>query len=367
MFLRIKAMLLNTQQNLKANNKHSLFIATSVNQVQKDGLSLNLRNSISLPESTQKYCMKTTFCLPVLITMVVAAVLLTSSCKKTVAVTPTISSTPLYALLIGDTSLSVFNAAVQKAGDSALFHGIDSITVLAPTNTALLTLGITSAAVNTMPAKSLDSLVRYHYIGSAAHLNDSTYTTYKSLLGPAIYGFGSTDSTSSFFNGRAGVLQKLPGSNALVYKLSAALQIPATSVDALLNADTSLSYFREALNHTGISLVPAAGWNTVLAPDNNSFKAAGFATPAAIDNADVTSMTSIVLYHILPGQYFTNNFTSLSTVTSSDTAATINLSIAGGQVQFTGNSNTTAASITQADRIAGTNIIIQKINGLLMP
>ena len=85
--------------------------------------------------------MKTSFRFPVLI-MVAAIVLLTPSCKKTVTVTPTISSTPLYALLIGDTSLSVFNAAVQKAGDSALFHGIDSITVLAPTNAALLAVSI---------------------------------------------------------------------------------------------------------------------------------------------------------------------------------------------------------------------------------
>jgi len=311
--------------------------------------------------------MRRTFRIPVYMVILTAILLLANSCKKTVVVTPTISSTPLYALLIGDTSLSVFNAAVQKAGDSALFHGIDSITVLAPTNAALLTAGITSTTVNAMPAKSLDSLVRYHYIQGAANLNDSTYTVYKSLLGPAIYGFGSTDSTSSFFNGRAAILQKLPGSNALVYKISLALQIPATSVDALLTADTSLSYFREALNHTGISLTPSAGWNTVLAPDNNSFIAAGFATPADIDNADLTNMTNIVLYHILPGQYFTNNFTPLSTVTSSNASDTIKVTLANGQPQFTGNNNTAPATITQADRIAGTNIIIQKINGLLLP
>ena len=359
-------MLSNTRKNLKANNIHSLIIATLVNRLQKEGLSLNLQNRLHSQQSAQKYFMKTSFRLPVLI-MVAAIVLLAPSCKKTVTVTPTISSTPLYALLIGDTSLSVFNAAVQKAGDSALFHGIDSITVLAPTNAALLAVGVTSAAINTMPAKSLDSLVRYHYIASAANLNDSTYTAYKSLLGPAVYGLDSTDSTSSFFNGRAAALQKLPGSNALVYKLSVALQIPATSAGVLLSADTSLSYFREALNHTGISLAPSAGWNTVLAPDNNSFIAAGFATPADIDNADLTNMTNIVLYHILPGQYFSNTFTHLSTVTSSDTAKTIKLSTAGGQVQFTGNNNATAATITVSDRIAGTNIIIQKINGVLMP
>jgi uncharacterized surface protein with fasciclin (FAS1) repeats len=300
--------------------------------------------------------------------MVVAAICTTvfASCKKDVTPTPVTSSTPLYALITGDTSLSIFNAAVQKAGDAQLFLGTDSVSVLIPTNAAFLLQGISSASISSMSATALDSLVRYHYIAAATGLTTGTYTSFNSLLGPAVYGYGNTDGSNNYFNGSIAIKQSLAGSNATVYKLNTPLQIPASSVTQLLSADTSLSYFAEALNHTGLSLAPSSGWNTVLAPDNNSFIAAGFTTLASIDSASLSTLSGILQYHILPGQYFTNNFTGLSTVNSSENSS-INITFNNGVAQFTGTSNTTAAGITQADRIAGTTIIVQKINGLLMP
>jgi len=289
-----------------------------------------------------------------------------ASCKKEVAASSTTPSTPLYAMLIGDTSVSFFNAAVQKAGDNSLFHGTDSVTVFMPTNAAFLAQGITSTAISAMSATALDSLVRYHFISSAADLTTGSYTSFNSLLGPALYGYGNTDGSNNYFNGSIGIKTTLSGSNAIVYKLSAPLQIPAVSIAQLLSTDTSLAYFSEALNHTGISLIPGSGWNTVLAPDNNSFIAAGYPTIASIDTANASSLTTILQYHILPGQYFSNGFTGLSTVGSSE-GNMINLGFSNGLVQFTGTGNTTTASVTQADRIAGTNIIVQKINGLLIP
>ena len=295
-----------------------------------------------------------------------AAVLIFASCKKDSTVTPTTPSTPLYALITGDTSLSVFDAAVQKAGDNTLFTGTDSITVLMPTNTAFLSQGITSSTINAMSATAVDSMIRYNYISSAANLTTGLYNPFNSLLGPAVYGYGNTDGSNNYFNGSMAIKQTLPGSNAIVYKLSAPLQIPAPSLTQLLSADTSLTYFAEALNHTGVSLMPVSGWNTVLAPDNNSFIAAGFPTLASIDSAGISTLSNILQYHVLPGQYFTNNFTGLATVGSSE-GNMINLTFTNGMVQFTGTGNTTAVSVTQGDRVAGTNIIIQKINGVLMP
>ena len=289
-----------------------------------------------------------------------------SACKKDNTTTPATPSTPLYALIIGDTSLSVFNAAVQKAGDSQLFSGSDSIAVMIPTNTAFASQGITGSTISNMSAMALDSLIRYHYISGAASLTNGTYTSFNSLLGPAVYGYGNTDGTNNYFNGSIAIKQTLAGSNATVYKLNTPLHIPAASVTQLLAADTSLSYFTEALNHTGLSLTPVSGWNTVLAPDNNSFIAAGYPTLASIDSASVNTLTPILQYHILPAQYFTNSFTGLSSVASSE-GENINVTFNNGAVQFTGTGNNNAAVLTSADRIAGTNIIIQKINGVLMP
>lgn len=287
------------------------------------------------------------------------------SCKKTVTVEPIANpSTPLYALLIGDTGLSLFNSAVQKAGDSALFHNIDSITVLMPSNAALLAAGINNSTINSMPAKSLDSLVRLHYIAGPPNLTPGSSATYNSLLGPVLYGYVSADSSRYYFNGIFSMRQTLRGSNAVVFRLNTLLQTGTFSFTQILNADTSLAYFTEALNHSGVNVVPSSGWNTLLAPDNNSFIAAGYPTLASIDAADVSSMAAIVQYHVLPGPYFSNSFIGLTAVAPL-VGDSIQLTFDSTVVHFTGVSNTVPVSIIQGDKVVATNIILHKINGLL--
>ncbi len=288
------------------------------------------------------------------------------SCSKTPVIPSFNPSTPLYALVIGDTDLTLFNMAVQKAGDSVLFHSIDSITVLLPTNTALSSQGITSAVINAMPAKSLDSFVRYHYIDTATHLTAQVYSSFNSLLGPQVFGYGGTDSTAIYFNGSNALLQKLPGSNALVYKLTSPLFIPKSSITQLLNADTALTYFAEALNHAGINLSSITQATTILAPNNNAFINAGYATLTDIDNEDPATLNNILQYHMLSVNYFTNNFIGLTNVTVAN-GGTINVTFTNGDPQFTGNSNSSAASVVQGNRIASSNFILHKIDMMLMP
>ena len=306
------------------------------------------------------------FLFSVIVSLMLISLGMFSACKKTVTVSPiTNPSTPLYALLIGDTSLSLFNSAVQKAGDSALYHNTDSIAVLMPSNAAMQAAGFSSATINSLSAKSLDSLVRYHYIAGSPNLTPGSSTTYNSLLGSVLNGYVSADSSRYYFNGIFSARQTLRGSNAVVFRLNNLLPQGTFSFTQTLNADTSLTYFTEALNHSGVNVVPSNGWNTLLAPDNNSFIAAGYPTIASIDAADVNSMAAIVQYHVLPGQYFSNGFTGLTAVAPL-VGDSIKLSFdSTGAVKFTGVSNTIPAAIIQADKVASTNIIIQKINGLL--
>src|SRR5450755_2795658 len=92
----------------------------------------------------------------------VMALTIFPSCKKFITVAPiTVFSTPLQALIDSDSSLSVFYAMVKKAKDSAMYGGVDSVTVLIPTNTAFAAQGITVSTINSMSAASADSLLRY--------------------------------------------------------------------------------------------------------------------------------------------------------------------------------------------------------------
>jgi hypothetical protein len=299
--------------------------------------------------------------------VVLLALMSFQSCKKTVPPLIINSSTPLYALLIGDTSLSLFNSMVQKAGDSVLYHGTDSIAVLMPVNAALIAQGITSSAISMMPAKSLDSFVRSYYVPGGLSLDTNAYALNKSLAGSSMYVY--TDSSGDYyFNGYTGLIQKLPGSRAVVFKLSSLLQMPISSLAQLFSADTSLSFFAAAVAHTSINLIPSSGWNTILAPDNNSFIAAGYGSIAAINATDVSALSAIINYHVIPGEFFSNQFSGVMALqTLQGSAVNVTIDSIHNVPQFTGGSNVSAASITKADMLAGSNTIVQKINGLLLP
>ncbi|MEP7277066.1 MAG: fasciclin domain-containing protein [Bacteroidota bacterium] len=301
-----------------------------------------------------------------LLSGLVAAGIILSSCKK-FSTPPTVAfSTPLQALINSDTSLSVFYAVVKKAGEDSLYGGTRAVTVLIPTNAAFAAVGITAATIDAMPANAADSLLRYHFIPDTLSLAPGSYQAYNSLLRVPVYGYGNPDSLGNYFNGSLAGFQKLPGSNATVYELSAPLQIPAASLASMLASDTSLSYFSEALKHASLDPATVTGWITLLAPDNAAFRAAGYATLADIDNADTNTLSNILQYHMLPQQYFSNGFTGLETVMSLQ-GTVIQLSFNNGLVQFTGTGNSMAAGITRYNRIAGDHIIVQNINGVLMP
>ena len=297
--------------------------------------------------------------------MTLATVCLVASCKKDNTTNLT-SQTQLQAYISSDTSLTYFNAAIARANDAQLFGGTDSITVLAPTNTAFIAAGISMSAINALPVTTLDSLIRYHIIPSSPTLVTGVYTSYNSLLGLPVYGVGAADGVTSYFNGTMSFKQALPPGNASLYELNTPLMPPAASLTQLLTADTTLSLLAEALQRTNLGTSLGTGsWNTLLAPDNNAFRNAGYADITAIDNADINTLTSIIQYHILTGEYFTNSFDQASV--NSFEGETIAVTNTNGVPVFTGNNNNGAAAISVGNELAGSNIIVQKIDHVLLP
>lgn len=296
--------------------------------------------------------------------MGIAGASLVSSCTKNAVFVPLKNfSTPLQALINSDSSLSVYYAAVKKSGDSALYRGTDSNTVLLLTNTAFASVGISLSTINSMSVASADSLLKYYFIPGYDSIATGAYTL-TNKLGNTIYVY--KDSAGTYFNGIPAAPQSLIGSNSVVFELAVPL-FPAATATSLLALDTTLSYFAEAIKHTNLNFTPASGWNTILAPDNNAFIAAGYATTGSIDSADITALTNVLNYHILPGQYFVSSFTGLSTVATLQ-GENINISFdINGLVNFTGTNDTTAAVITVANRIASGNIMIHNISKVLTP
>ena len=103
---------------------------------------------------------------------------------------------------------------------------------------------------------------------------------------------------------------------------------------------------------------------TVFAPTNDAFKAAGFATEAAIMSANPETLIPILAYHVLAGRVFSSDLVDGATPTMlSGGTTTIDLD---GDATLKGKSNTTASRITKTDIVA-TNGVIHEIDRVLLP
>lgn len=287
------------------------------------------------------------------------------SCKKT-ASGYTGNLIPLAAAITSDTSLKLFTEVLQRSNNIGLLAKPDSFTILAPVNSAFISAGLPDSVIRSLSAATLDFIARYHFITSPVHIVQGVYTPFTSLLQPPVYGYTNNDGSVIYFNNST-VLNKqnITGSNVTLYKLNSPLVVAADSLSQLLGADSTLSFFTAALVHTSF-VIPTGGWNTVLIPDNNAFINAGYPDTASINGADSATLTNILQYHILPGLYFSNSFTGLTTINTLQGSA-LNVSFSNGILQFTGNGNSAPAMVTLPDKVAGNNLVAYRINGLLLP
>ncbi len=292
-----------------------------------------------------------------------------AACHKDNSSTPTpppVTPTPLQSYISTDTSLSIFNAAIAKAGDEALYGSSDSVTVLVPTNDAFRAAGISAATISGMSASQVDSLLKYHYINQGPDLKTGVYTSYTTKLGPNIYGYGGATGMN-YYNGSQAAMVNVPNSKATVYRLNTPLGVPFSTDNNYLSSDTSLSYFSAALARSGIDLSQDTGWTTVLAPTNDAFRNAGYATVSDINSADSATLRRTLMYHVLPGQYFANSYSGLTNVPTYGSSQTITIGSSTNGATFTGSGNSSSVGFAGSSQLAGSNTIFQPVNGVVLP
>jgi uncharacterized surface protein with fasciclin (FAS1) repeats len=288
-----------------------------------------------------------------------------ASCKKSVPVAPT-PLTPLQKLVNTDTTLSIYHRLILQANEAVLLND-DSVTLLIPVNAAFRAVGYSADSIDNIGATQANNLVRYHFIPSHVVIaaDSSAYVAYISLLGFPVYGM--SDGTHILFNGVQAVKDTANTGKAVVYLLGALLGTPpADTLSDLVNGDSSLTFLAEAFARTGLDTSLPAGNYTLLAPDNNAFRAAGYDSLGAIDSADPTVLTQLLEYHFIEGIYFTNTLesqTSLQTLQGSP----VSVIFQNGLLQFSGGSNPTPANLLPGSQLSGSDILVYRIDEVLEP
>lgn len=287
------------------------------------------------------------------------------SCKKA-APAAKVTLTPMQTLVNSDTTLTLFHQMLLQANDAGLLANDSAITWLLPTNAVLRAGGYTEIFIDSMSSFQADELIRYSYLSGKVTPQSGSYTGYSTLLGYTIYGM--TDSSSTvYFNGNTAASNPTTVGNALVYRMNTIPSTPADSLLALLEGDSTLSILAEVFVRTNlVDSLLQNGTFTLLAPDNNAFINAGYDSVGAIDSANFSTILQLAEYHVVTGAYFTNTLLGASSLTSLQ-GETVAVSVSNGTTQFKGKTNTSNANLIYSNQVAGSNIIVQKIDEVLSP
>jgi uncharacterized surface protein with fasciclin (FAS1) repeats len=154
---------------------------------------------------------------------------------------------------------------------------------------------------------------------------------------------------------------------ASVYFLNTLLPLAVDSLPALLQSDSTLSFFATALAITNLyDSTLLTGSYTILAPINSAFMAAGYDSIGAIDSANVNTLIALVQGQIIKGSYLTNSFPVPGPVFDVlGNAVTVGRS--GGTLQFSASGNTVPVNWLSGNLVSGSNIVVHRTDGILSP
>ena len=210
-------------------------------------------------------------------------------------------------------NFSILKAAVIKAGlVSALSTG--TLTVFAPDNDAFAASGISEATINSLPVSAIDSILKYHVIGSVVPSSavPATVTAVSTLLNINLYAV--KNSSTVLVNNISVKSADISASNGVIHVISKVL-MPATIKDIVV-LDPNFSILKAAVVRAGLADAVATGSLTVFAPDNDAFAESGI-DEAAVNSLPIEDLTNILLYHVVGAKV------PSSAVPASDTVNTL--------------------------------------------
>lgn len=293
---------------------------------------------------------------------VVICVLAMASCNKTLERYGTPTTTVQNALtindfLISDTSYSLLNALIIRAGLTAtLTDRNNTFTLFAPNNAAFRAAGFTTTAiVGGLPVASAAALAGYLLIPGREFSLADIPTTFPNIQLPTTLSIGvlpgttvpvkltifpSKRGTTVWVNNVPAVSFDLHFQNGIVHTIAGIVSPPSQLLAQIIYSDPQFTMF-DSLIARGDQAQPApaskidsalknAGANlTVFAPTNTAVKAfinaaSGGAIPLAAPDAvffgfirtslPATSAQGIVVYHIMGTRAFSVNFPATPTL-----------------------------------------------------
>jgi uncharacterized surface protein with fasciclin (FAS1) repeats len=254
----------------------------------------------------------------------IIGVIFSVACNKqeTNNINPQTSS--LGYILANGTNTTIFNSAVVKGGLDSLFSGPSIFTLLVPTDQACNQSGFTQSVINGFTYDQARQWVLYQtYAGTALTFESFIGKTEEKLImanGDSVFVTG--DSNRTFVNGFQFLNTEAAGNNGTMLALQNVLVPPTMNLNQMLNTDTSLTFFNQAVllatpvPDTLSNTLATGGPFTLLAPNNDAFRILGYNSPADISSISPDSLRTLVLTSLIPQRLFSYDVVDSSTFLS---------------------------------------------------
>jgi transforming growth factor-beta-induced protein len=270
----------------------------------------------------------------VFLSLLVAGLLFSVACNKqeTNNINPSTSS--LGYILANGTNTTIFNSAVVKAGLDSTFSGPSIFTLLVPNDQACNQSGFTQSVINAFSRDQARQWVLYQtYAGTALSFESFIGKTEEKLImadGDSVFITG--DSNRTYVNGYQFLNSEAAGTNGTMLALQNVLVPPTMTLEQMLNTDTSLTFFNEAVTFatpvpdTLSKTLATGGPFTLLAPTNDAFRILGYNSPADIGMISPDSLRTLVLTSLVPQRIFSYDVVDSTTVlTVNDSTLILNI------------------------------------------
>ena len=278
--------------------------------------------------------------------------------------------------ILEDSQFSLFSVAmVHGRVADALKDG--NLTVFAPTDAAFQASGLGSeAAILALSPEETARFVMAHVLYgrvSAAGI-PAGFNPVETAGKSVVYVNKSTDGTV-YVNSARVTQTDIGTANGYLHTIDRVLNPTVGNLLATIQANPNLTFLTAAIKRVAVSnptllatLTNASSSNlvTVFAPSDAAFKADKvYNSLTAIETANVQTLANTLLYHVLPGLTFSNQFQTKSLNTLLNGSA-LTVLVTPTLITVKGNKNLTSAAVKQPD-LTATNGVIHLIDQVLLP
>ena len=300
-----------------------------------------------------------------LFSILVIGFLFSACAKDEVTPSPTFDE-----FIKGQSNLTMFSKAVEKANLQDFKNGVGPFTWFAPTDAAFTAAGITNDSLNRMTSSAISYLLTYHLINgqyTTENMVAVSSISRTTQMGAALY--NGSFNANYFVNG--GKMESVDNkiANGFIHTTDKFLTPPQLrgNIPGILASTGQHTLFIAALTKAGLlATLGTTSIFTVLAPTDAAMNAAGYTT-AFIAATPAATLIPLMRYHYFNSiRLFTNDFAADVTTIATAAGASTSLITSSNGTMIKGKGNATPVTITTSD-LLGTNGVVHIINGVLKP